>query len=67
MLSMLSQFGRILRQLQEDEPSWQREARLGDEQEGKKKIAIMIVRFYISIVFIGITSLYALFKLVTAL
>jgi hypothetical protein len=67
MFSMHNQFRRVLLQLKEDEPSWQREARLDDEREAQKKSAVTIVRFYISTAFIGITSLYALFRLVIAL
>jgi hypothetical protein len=67
MFSMHSQFSRILRQLKADEPSWQRKTRLGEEREAQKKSALTIVRFYISIVFIGITSLYALLRLIFAL
>lgn len=67
MFGMHDRFNRILRQLNEDEPSWQREARLGDEREAQKKSSVMIVRLYMRIAFIGITSLYALFRLIVAL
>jgi hypothetical protein len=58
-----NQFKRVIRKLKSDEPTWERETRLETE---KKDGARSVIRFYISSSFIGITWLYAMFKLVSA-